>query len=382
MIAKQIQGSNFRKVLDYVHKKSGARQIGSNMAGKQPTSLAAEFQASANLRRRVSQCVYHASLSVSPSEKLSDRQWCQIARTYLHGMEFDGNQYVIYRHTDTQHDHVHIVANRIRVTDGPVVSDSWQYRRAEVVVRQLEEQFGLSPTPYSWEKKKRSPKTGEVRRQRRTGQASKRTLLQEVIARALQDRPTLDGFIDRLKAKEISVRLRKSKEGKIEGISYGLDGAAFQGRQLGRDYAWTSLEQVLTGASEPQLAPTDQPLLPENPTTPPVGGATNQELSQLKRQLRSQYATLALQVRRHPQFQDRPDRDVDVGITLLFLKRGEGIEKAKMVLTQSDTVQQWHRELPTDAYLTMARKYIREVVGRAYAIIEKHRFRKETLELS
>ena len=35
MIAKQVQGSDFKKVLDYVHNKSGAKLIGSNMMGKE-----------------------------------------------------------------------------------------------------------------------------------------------------------------------------------------------------------------------------------------------------------------------------------------------------------------------------------------------------------
>jgi hypothetical protein len=150
MIAKQVQGSDFKKVLDYVHNKSGARLIGSNMVGKDPERLTDEFRISSDLRKRVTKCVYHASISVSPAQKLSDRQWVEIARAYLRGMEFDGNQYVIYRHTDTQHDHIHIVANRIRITDGSAVSDSWNYRRGEMVVRQLEEQFGLPPHPQDY----------------------------------------------------------------------------------------------------------------------------------------------------------------------------------------------------------------------------------------
>jgi hypothetical protein len=101
MIAKQVQGSNFKKVLNYVHNKSGARLIGSNMTGKDPESLSKEFRISSDLRKRVTKCVYHVSLSVSPSEKLSERMWLKIARAYLKGMEFNENQYVIYRHTDS-----------------------------------------------------------------------------------------------------------------------------------------------------------------------------------------------------------------------------------------------------------------------------------------
>ena len=70
-------------------------------------------------------------------------------------------------------------------------------------------------------------------------------------------------FIGRLKEKGISVHLRKSKEDKIEGISYGLEGVAFQGRQLGKDYTWTSLEILLTREISHQSSQDDLILLSE-----------------------------------------------------------------------------------------------------------------------
>jgi hypothetical protein len=86
-----------------------------------------------------------------------------------------------------------------------------------------------------------------MRRQKRTGEINKRSQIQNGIEQSLADNPTLEEFIGRLKEKGISVRLRKSKEDKIEGISYELEVLAFQGRQLGKDYTWTSLETLLTG---------------------------------------------------------------------------------------------------------------------------------------
>lgn len=79
-----------------------------------------------------------------------------IAQAYLKGMEFSGSQYVVYRHTDRDHDHIHVIACRGRLTDGTAVRDSWQYRRSEVLVGQLEQEFGLQPTPSSWKRQERS----------------------------------------------------------------------------------------------------------------------------------------------------------------------------------------------------------------------------------
>ncbi len=301
MIAKQVQGSDFKKVLDYVHHKTGAKQIGSNMVCKETKEFTDEFRISSNLRTRVTKCVYHASLSVSPLEKLTDQKWVEIARAYLSGMEFDKNQYVIYRHTDTEHDHIHIIANRIRVTDGSAVSDSWNYRRSEILVRRLERQFEMSPTQCSWEKSKRSPSTGEMRRQKRTGEVNKRNQIQNGIEQSLADNPTLAEFIGRLKEKGISVRLRKSKEDKIEGISYGLEGLAFQGRQLGKDYTWTSLETLLTGEITHQSSQ-DNLILPSEANVIPEANDLNHlgtdysEGEEEKIRLRAKYVSFAVQV--------------------------------------------------------------------------------------
>ncbi|WP_366519929.1 relaxase/mobilization nuclease domain-containing protein [Halodesulfovibrio sp.] len=38
-------------------------------------------------------------------------------------MGFSNSQYVVVRHNDTEHDHIHIIANRVSM-DGAVVSES------------------------------------------------------------------------------------------------------------------------------------------------------------------------------------------------------------------------------------------------------------------
>ena len=387
MIAKQVQGSDFKKVLDYVHHKTGAKQIGSNMVGKETKELTDEFRISSNLRTRVTKCVYHASLSVSPSEKLTDQKWVEIARAYLSGMEFDENQYVIYRHTDTEHDHVHLIANRIRMIDDSVVSDSWNYRRSEVLVRQLERQFELSPTQCSWEKSKRSPSTGEMRRQKRTGEVNKRSQIQNGIEQSLANNSTLAEFIGRLKEKGISVRLRKSKEDKIEGISYGLEGLAFQGRQLGKKYTWTSLETLLTGeityqsSQDDFILPSEANIIPEAKDLNYLGTQCN-EGEEEKIRLRAKYVSFAVQVCQSLELKHHTNRIIDMGVVLLSLKAGENLEESKRILTQSDTVKQWHQELPYDSYLKHATDYIREIADKASKISQRNRSRVKTLELN
>ena len=49
----------------------------------------------------------------------------------------------MYRHTDTEHDHTHIMANKVRYS-GRTVSDSNIKRRSRQILNDLEKKYGLT----------------------------------------------------------------------------------------------------------------------------------------------------------------------------------------------------------------------------------------------
>lgn len=243
MIGKQIIGKNFTKLLNYLFSKEGASLIGSNMMGKTPQELAVEFRSFLHLNNRVQKPVYHAALSVPQSEALSDAQWLDIGLDYLKGMGFDQNQFAIFRHTDCEHDHIHMAASRIKLNSkGTCVSDSWNYRRSEKLIEQLEEKYGLTPTVRSWEKERRSPTTGECRQLARTGETSIREQLQTVLDQATIDQPEMTVLVDRLTQQGISVRIKPTPTKEL-GISYKLGDVAFSGTHLGKAYTFNGLQK-------------------------------------------------------------------------------------------------------------------------------------------
>jgi Relaxase/Mobilisation nuclease domain len=154
MIGKQFKGKVFYPVLAYALGKQGAKLIGSNMANVQPVSLAKEFDFFRRLNPAVDRCMYHASLSLPPPDHMESADWHTLAQKYLQQMGFDDNQYVVVRHCDRAHDHVHIIASRIKL-DGSCVSDSWDHYRIQAVIRELEQEFNLAPVESGWEKRKR-----------------------------------------------------------------------------------------------------------------------------------------------------------------------------------------------------------------------------------
>ncbi|MBD2168389.1 relaxase/mobilization nuclease domain-containing protein [Calothrix membranacea FACHB-236] len=242
MIGKQIKGKSFRGLLNYLFGKEGAKQIGGNMEGNNPRELAAEFRFSRQLNPKVSRAVYHASLSLPHQESLDDETWHEITQKYLQAMCFDMNQYTVVRHIDREHDHIHIVASRIRL-DGTTVSDSWDYRRSEAVIRKLEQEYNLQSVQPSWEKDKHSPTTGERRQLARTGEESVRVRLQRSLDQATHDHPTMSELIERSQQQGINVRVGYTRTGKVKGISYQLDGVAFSGTHLGKAYTFPGLQK-------------------------------------------------------------------------------------------------------------------------------------------
>ena len=123
MIAKAIKGKGFRGALEYDLKNEQGSIIDTNMDGRSPRELAAEFGEIRKLRPNLGKAVLHVSLAASPGEHLTDAQWLKIGQYYINGMNLNQNQYVMSRHTDTEHEHIHMVVNRIQF-DGKVTSDS------------------------------------------------------------------------------------------------------------------------------------------------------------------------------------------------------------------------------------------------------------------
>ncbi len=243
MIGKQVKGKSFRGVLNYLHDREQSRIIGGNMAGDTPRVMSAEFAVARRLNPQLEKAVYHSSLSLPFDEHLDDETWNAIASEYLTGMEFIGSQYVVYRHNDRDHDHIHIVASRIRITDGTTVSDSWDYVRSEQLIRELETKYELTPTVSSNQKLSRGQTSGEMKLIERTGNESVREKLQQIIDRETEKAIAMPELVNRLKDKGVDAKITVTRTGKIRGISYQLDGVATSGTHLGKAYTFGGLQK-------------------------------------------------------------------------------------------------------------------------------------------
>ena len=244
MIAKQIKGKDFYGLLAYHEKKvkeDNGYKIDSNIVYAKTVDMTKEFNIVRQLRPGLQKAVYHVSLNLPHGENLSDKEFASLGWDYLKGMGFDENQYIIYRHTDQEHQHIHIIANRVKFS-GEVVSDRKDYQRSELLVRKLEKKYGLSQITDNKLKNKSALTQNEIEKALRTGNAPIKYLLQQKINEAITKAIDVSQFVEYLKLTGISPKFNVSNTtGRVTGISFKYLDIIYKGSTLGRKYSWNTL---------------------------------------------------------------------------------------------------------------------------------------------
>lgn len=248
MKAKINRGGGFRGVLDYVLSKGEkGRIVGGNLEGRSARALAAEFAVVRQLRPDIEKPVWHSSLSLPEGEVLNDQTWERVAEAYLRkvGFNVETTPYVVVRHHDTDHDHVHIVASRVGL-DAEVWLGQWEARKAIEATQELEKDFGLTQTEglpeHRAERKRATDK--ELNMEVRTGKASPRHTLQVLAQEAMRDSHSLSDYQQKLAAVGVELIPYFQRDGaKLSGLSYRLDDVIMKGSDLGKAYTPLSLER-------------------------------------------------------------------------------------------------------------------------------------------
>ena len=166
MIAKDVRGSGFRGVLAYILAKEHSPEIVTreSVFGSTPEELAHEFGVVRRGRPDVARPVHHIALSFSPEDRrLSPFELDEIARRFMKEIGYEGAQYVAVEHKDRDHQHLHIVASRIRPDRTLVRYEYRDWEKGMEVLRQIERDYGLRTVERDRERGTRQPRRGEYR---------------------------------------------------------------------------------------------------------------------------------------------------------------------------------------------------------------------------
>ncbi|MBE9577506.1 relaxase/mobilization nuclease domain-containing protein [Flavobacterium proteolyticum] len=255
MIAVQIKGRSFKGVLLYNQNKvdkGEAIVLDTNLSSESVVKQTKEFNIVRQQKPNLSKAVYHVSLNLpyEDSKKLSDDKFANLARDYLEGMGFDENQYITYKHFDQDHSHIHIVANRVNFS-GNVVSDSHDYKRSETLIRKLEQKYNLTELVRKEESNVLSK--GEIEKCLRTGESPDRLVLQSIINELLKQHLTMHEFFEKLKGKEIEVKLNKSSTGLVSGISFKYREVTYKGSKIHRSLSYNNLTKKVKSYEQERI---------------------------------------------------------------------------------------------------------------------------------
>jgi len=247
MTADQVKGKGFRGALNYNLEKISkgkAELLDMSFAELKVGPIMDEVRMVRMQRPNLAKYFYHTSLNFPVNEDLDNKQMKAIAHDYLDAMGFKSNQYMIFRHYDADHPHLHLLVNRIGY-DGSLVSDSNDYQRSEAVLRQLERKYGLTPVISSKHAQERAMTKNELEMMKRTDEPSTKMKLQVILKEVLRQKPATAEFIQALEAKGINVRFNQASTGFVSGISYGFEGLQFKGQHIGNAYKWSSVKNSI-----------------------------------------------------------------------------------------------------------------------------------------
>jgi hypothetical protein len=102
--------------------------------------------------------LYHSSLSPEMGQVLTPEQWHRAVDALEGKLGFTGQPRVVVRHVKKGREHCHVVWSRIDVERRRAIPDSFNFRRHEEVARELETEFGHTPTLGALVRPKREPR--------------------------------------------------------------------------------------------------------------------------------------------------------------------------------------------------------------------------------
>lgn len=263
------RGKSFAGVVRYAlqagaHHKSDPIVIGGNMLCDSAYGLIAEFDGTKQLRPDVQKAVWHNSLRLPDGESLLNEQWVIIADDYMKRMGFSETHLRCYvMHDDEAGQHIHIIASRVDLVGGKLYLGRNENLISTRVIQELESAHELTrtkgpspshiPSPASSRKKL---SRGEQQKEKREGQPSPKTFLQNTIDTLLSTHNDIPTFVEALGENGITPIPNIATSGRMNGFSFEYSGIAFKASQLGKTYSWANLQEKLR--YEPEH---DNPLL-------------------------------------------------------------------------------------------------------------------------
>ena len=238
MISKVLPPArSFRSCCQYVCQDQNRAQVlkAEGVRGHDYNLMAKDFEHQRMLRPEKHQAVFHSVLSFHPGETPADSKMVTIAEEYLQRIGMTNTQYVIAKHIDKDHLHMHVIANRVD-NQGKSITESWMGLQGKKVAQQLTQEYGLTPAL-----KKNLQLTHAESLQ---PSEARRYQIYAAIREHLPKSRNLADLEARLLKWGIDTQYKvNGQTQEREGISFRLEKQCFKGSQIDREFSFKRLEK-------------------------------------------------------------------------------------------------------------------------------------------
>ena len=237
MIAKIVTGKSFGGAVRYLMEKSGhARMVDSDgVELSDIRSLIGSFNFQRKARPEKVEVVGHISLSFHKDDtpRLTDGFMAGLAREYMQRMGITDTQYIVVRHTDTEHPHLHILYNRVKY-DTKLVRSHNERIRSVAVCKAMKQKYGLT---FSEGKE-------SVKIERLHDPDKVKYRIYEAVKAILPYCVSLPELAERLQDKGITttfIHRGGDPRKEIQGITFTMQGRTLKASQVDRKFSYANL---------------------------------------------------------------------------------------------------------------------------------------------
>jgi len=239
MIAKIVKGKGFKGVVNYILDKSKGTELldSEGVRLKSPETIIQSFISQTEMNPRLKNPVGHISLDFSAQDrdKLNSELMVQISGDYMKQMGISDTQYIIGRHYDKEHPHLHIVFNRV-ANNGLTISDRNDRFRSGKICKELTQKYNLY-----FALGKENVKEHRLREPDKT-----KYEIYHALKTIIPQCHNWDQITQGLKRQSIGVTFKfKGKTDEIQGVIFNKNGYTFNGSKVDRQFSFSKINDQL-----------------------------------------------------------------------------------------------------------------------------------------
>jgi ribosomal protein L7/L12 len=238
MMGKPITGRSFGGCVRYVVNKQDAKILSAEGVRIQSANaMINDFNLQRQMRPELGKAVGHLVLSWSKEDllKLSDDIMVERAKEYMEKVGIKNTQYVVVRHSDRAHPHLHLIYNRVD-NNGKTITDQNNFAKNVKACKEITLKYGYH--------------LGEgkdlVNRQALKGKEKVKYELYDAIKAGMKTATTWKQLEAQLARQGVTIAYKYlSGTSEVQGISFEKGGVKMKGSAIDRSLSFGKIDAVL-----------------------------------------------------------------------------------------------------------------------------------------